>query len=94
MITVILTKPTQLNGKEYSVIEMDLESLKGKDLIEMEGAFRVLYKGEYIPVPDMDSRYLAIIAGRCSHINPKDLEELDAPDFKSVCTEVRNFLYK
>lgn len=91
---VKLTKPTQLNGKEYIEINLDLESLKGKDLIELESGFRKLYRSEYVPVANIDIRYQAMVAGRVANINPMDLGELDAPDFVEVCSNVQNFLLK
>jgi hypothetical protein len=86
-----LTRPQTINGSEIEEINLELEPLKGKDIIELETGFRALYK-DYVPIPDIDPRYQAMVAGRCSKINPKDLEELDAPDFKAVCRAVRDFL--
>ena len=92
MRKIKLSRPTQINGSELTEINLDLESLKGKDLIELETGFRKLYRGEYIPVVGIDSRYHAFVAGRVSGINPEDLGELYAPDFAAVCAEVQSFL--
>jgi hypothetical protein len=92
MKIIKLSKPTKVNGQELTEISLDLESLKGKDLIELETAFRRLYRGEYVPVLNIDSRYQSIVAGRASGINPEDLGELYAPDFAAVCGEVQSFL--
>lgn len=89
-----LSKPTTLNGKEYSEINLELETLKGKDLIELETGFRKLYRSEYIPVVNIDTRYQVMVAGRVAGINPIDLGELEAPDFVEVCSKVQNFLLK
>jgi hypothetical protein len=92
-VKYILSKPTQLNGKEYTEIDMDIESLIGDDICELEAGFRTLYRGDGASmIPDMDSRYLVMVAGRCAKINPKDLGQLGAQDFKALCTNVRNFL--
>jgi len=87
-----LTKPTKINGSELTEINLDLDSLKGKDLMELETSFRRLYRGEYVPVVNIDARYQAIVAGRVSGINPEDLGELFAPDFAAMCAEVQSFL--
>jgi tail assembly chaperone E/41/14-like protein len=92
MTTIKLSKPTKLNGSELTEINLDLESLKGKDLIELETAFRNLYRGVYVPVLSIDLRFQALVAGRVSGINPEDLGELRAPDFNAMCSEVQNFL--
>jgi hypothetical protein len=85
--------PQKLNGSEVTELNIDIESLKGSDIIEMETAFRTLYPG-YIPLPDIDIRYQLMVAGRCAKVNPKDLEDLDVSAFKGVCNTVRGFLLK
>ena len=87
-----LVKPVQLNGSEIKELNLDLESLKGKDLIELETGFRRLYRGEYVPVINIDQRYQAHVAGRVCGINPDDLGELYAPDFAAMCASVQSFL--
>jgi len=91
MISVPLSKPQKLNGTEYSVIEMELEPLKGKDLRTIIGQFNTLYK-EYVPVPTVDLRFQAMVGAYAAKMNPLDLEELDAPDYMKVCQAVRDFL--
>ena len=39
MKTFKLQKPVKLNGSEINEINLDLESLKGKDLLELETGF-------------------------------------------------------
>jgi hypothetical protein len=92
METVTLSKITKVNGSELSEINLDLDSLKGKDLMELETGFRMLHRNEYIPVLNIDARYQAFVAGRVCGINPDDLGELTAPDFVAVCSRVQNFL--
>lgn len=87
-----LSKPTKVNGSELTEIVLDLESLKGKDLLELETGFRQRFRGEYIPVINFDSRYQIHVAGRVCGINPEDLGELYAPDFAAICAEVQSFL--
>jgi hypothetical protein len=90
--TIKLSKPTKINGSELTEINLDLESLRGKDLIELETTFRNLYRGVFVPVLNIDLRYQTLVAGRVCGINPEDLGELYAPDFTAMCTEVQNFL--
>jgi hypothetical protein len=92
MRTIKLSKPTKINGSEIEEINLDLESLKGKDLMELENSFRKFYRGEFVPALNIDSRYQMFVAGRASGINPEDLGELYAPDFVALCGEVQNFL--
>ena len=92
MRTIKLTRPTKINGSELTEVSLDLESLKGRDLLELEAGFRMRHRGEYVPVINIDSRYQIHVAGRVSGINPDDLGELAAPDFVAVCAEVQSFL--
>jgi hypothetical protein len=89
-----LSQPTQVNGSELIEINLAIETLKGKDLLELDSGFKKFNRGEYIPVPYLDMRFHAFVAGRVCGINPEDLGELFAPDFVEVCTNVQNFLLK
>jgi Phage tail assembly chaperone proteins, E, or 41 or 14 len=87
-----LTRPTQINGSEITELTLDLESLRGKDLMELESGFRKFYRGEFVAALNLDSRYQLWIAGRACNLNPEDLAELYAPDFVAVTGEVQSFL--
>lgn len=91
---VKLDQTVQINGSEISELNLELEKLKGKDIVDLETGFRQMYRGEYIPVLNLDIRYQAFVAGRVCGINPEDLGELYAPDFEEVCSQVQNFLLK
>jgi hypothetical protein len=92
MKTIKLLKPAKINGSELTEINLDLESLKGRDLLELDSAFRKLYRGEFVAALPMDSRYQALVAGRVCGINPEDLGELYAPDWQAMLAEVQSFL--
>ena len=92
MKTFKLQKPVKLNGSEISEVNLELDTLKGKDLLELETGFRRMYRGEYVPVINLDTRFQAWVAGRACGINPEDLGELYGPDFVAICQEVQNFL--
>ena len=92
MKTFTLQKPVQLNGSEITEVKLDLENLKGKDLLELEAGYRQTHRGQYIPIIHMDTGFQAWVAARACGINPEDLGELYAPDFAAVCQEVQNFL--
>jgi hypothetical protein len=91
MRTIKLTKPQKINGSEISEINLDLETLKGRDLIELENGFRQTHR-DFIPVLNINLAFQAWVAGRVSGINHEDLLELYAPDFNAVCAEVQSFL--
>jgi hypothetical protein len=81
------------NGQTITELDLKLETLKGSHIIELETGFRRLYRGEYVPVTNLDARYQIMVAGRVSGYNPIELAEaLSAPDFVEVTTTVQNFL--
>jgi Phage tail assembly chaperone proteins, E, or 41 or 14 len=87
-----LSKPTKINGSEIEEITLDLENLRGKDLMELESGFRKFYRGEFVAALNLDSRYQLWVAGRACNLNPEDLGELYAPDFVALTGEVQSFL--
>jgi Phage tail assembly chaperone proteins, E, or 41 or 14 len=87
-----LTKPTKINGSELTELTLDLEGLKGKDLIELESGFRKFYRGEFVAAINLDARYQLWVAGRACNMNPEDLQELYAPDFVALTGEIQSFL--
>jgi hypothetical protein len=91
LITVPLSEPQKLNGSVVDKITLDFSGMKGGTLSELVGSFNALYK-EYVPVPTVDMRFQIIVAAFAAKMNPKDLEELDAPDYIKVCGAVRDFL--
>jgi hypothetical protein len=90
---VKLTEPQQINGSEITEIDLKIEKLKGKVLLELAAGYRK-YNREYTPVLELDRGFQAFVAGSVCGINPEDLGELLAPDFVEVCTTVQNFLLK
>jgi hypothetical protein len=91
---VKLTEPQQINGSEITEIDLQIEKLKGKALLELASGYRKYNRGEYTPVIELDRGFQAFVAGSVCGINPEDLGELLAPDFVEVCTTVQNFLLK
>jgi hypothetical protein len=87
-----LTRPTKINGSEITELTLELDELKGKDLMELESGFRKFYRGEFVAALNLDSRYQLWVAGRACNMNPEDLGELYAPDFVALTGEVQSFL--
>lgn len=93
IITVTFDTPQKLNGSEILELVLDFTKYKGKDIIELQTGFRQLYR-EYVPMPNVDIRYQAMVAGYVAKVNPADLAELDGDVFEEVCAAVRNFITK
>lgn len=93
VVKVTFDSPQKLNGTEISELVLDFSAYKGKDIIELQTGFRQLYR-EYVPMPNVDIRYQAMVAGYIAKVNPADLAELDGDAFEEVCAAVRNFIIK
>jgi Phage tail assembly chaperone proteins, E, or 41 or 14 len=87
-----LSKPTQINGSELTELSLDLDNLRGKDLMEIESGFRARHRGEFVAALNLDARYQLWVAGRVCGLNPEDLGELYAPDFVALTGEIQSFL--
>jgi hypothetical protein len=89
---VEFSKPTDLGGVEVSALALDLESMHGSDLIELETTYRALHKGKYIPVPDIEKGYQVLVAAFAAKVNPMVLQALPAKEMNAICSSVRDFL--
>lgn len=86
---VKLSKEIEFMGVIYTVLDIDLDSLTGKDLINAESEAYAMLKR---PATDLDKVYHACIAARAAHV-PSDLFfAIPARDFAPIAREVQNFL--
>jgi hypothetical protein len=91
-VIVEFDQKTELNGTEVMALALDLESLVGSDLIELEASYRTLNKGKYIPVPNIETGYQCMVAAYAAKVNPTVLQALPARQFTKICDAVRDFL--
>jgi hypothetical protein len=92
MPIVEFKRPIEFNGAEISALALDLESMTGDNLIELESSYRQLNKGKYIPVPDIEKGYQVLVAAFACKVNPSIIQKLPAGDFNKICEAVRDFL--
>jgi hypothetical protein len=85
-------KPISFNGAEISALVLDLETLTGDDLIELEESYRQLNTGKYKPVPDIEKGYQCMVAAYACKVNPRVIQALPASSFNKICGVVRDFL--
>jgi hypothetical protein len=91
-VIVEFKKPIEFNGAEIVALALDLESMTGDNLIELESSYRQLNKGKYIPVPDIEKGYQVLVAAFACKVNPKVIQALPAQDMNAICSAVRDFL--
>ncbi|GAV24810.1 hypothetical protein ciss_07430 [Carboxydothermus islandicus] len=87
---IIFSKPCVFEGKEYTEIILDFESLTGQDLINASNQARAL--GDNSPVLELSKTYLAVIAAKAAKVPVDMILALPAKDFTNVTLSVQNFL--
>lgn len=87
-----LSKPFEWQGKTYTELILDFESLTGKDLIKAENEFNK--KGGFAVMLDLNKEYCAILAAKSAGVGSDMLMELPANDFSKITTRVTGFLLK
>jgi hypothetical protein len=87
---VVFTKPFEFEGKEYKEIELGLEGLNGKDLIDASKEARPM--GETSPVSELSKTYLAVVAAKSAKVPVDLIVGLPGKDFSRVTLAVQNFL--
>ncbi|MBR0151081.1 MAG: phage tail assembly protein [Synergistaceae bacterium] len=85
-----LKKAITHKGSEITTLDLDLDSLTGNDLIEVED--QIMKTGTPIQTTDFSRVYLISVAARTLHMPVEVLKFMGARDFARVVNEVRNFL--
>ncbi|MDT8901829.1 phage tail assembly protein [Anaeroselena agilis] len=85
-----LQKPHTAEGKEYTELNLDLEKLSGRDLVNAAREARLL--GDASQVPETSHTYLAVVAAKAASVNVDVILSLPAKDFTAVKSLVQDFL--
>ena len=94
-VVVELKKPLDYNGKIYNRITMDLESLTGKDSLDIEEELMRRKKGAVIYGALNNDYVLAIAAKACREpIGSDAFLQMSLKDHIRIRDAVRNFLLK
>jgi hypothetical protein len=86
-----LKKPIEKDDKIIEIITLNLENLKGADIVQAEKEARL--QGDISADPIFSAEGLSIVAAKTSGIIVDDIKDLAAPDFLNIINSVRNFLY-
>lgn len=85
-----LSRPVVLNGQEYTKLELDLDSITGRDLIKAEVEARVIAGPS--PVSELSKPYNAVVAAKAAKVPVDTILDLPAKDFTTVTMMVQDFL--
>jgi hypothetical protein len=86
-----LTEPQQINGVEIAEVDLKLEKLKGKELLELAVGYRKYNRGEYTPVLELDRGFQAFVAGRVSGYNHSYAGYDQYTSLDTRCNEANNW---
>lgn len=94
MFVMRFKKPISYNGKEYSELAFDFESLTGRDSLDVEK--ELTRSGTQIVVPAFNGEYLVRIAARActTRVGYDVVYNMSIIDYNKLRSAVRNFLMR
>lgn len=85
---ITLKKPINFEGEVITELNLDLDSLTGRDMIEAQKEIQSMD----VPIQEFNKEYLAVVAAKACG-RPTDLIPLlGIKDFSTVTVQVQNFL--
>ena len=84
-------KPTNFDGKEINKIELDLDSITGKVLLDSEREF-TMGQNINLGVLQNNMTFATIVASKVSNVDIDFIKALPAPKFNEVVMTVQGFL--
>lgn len=90
MQKIVLSKTYSFEGKEYTELTLDFDSLTGRDVINAEKEARIL--GDNTPLPEFSKTYQAVLAAKAAKVSVDMLMSLNVRDFTLVTLMVQDFL--
>jgi len=88
---IILSKPVEWNG-DSERLELDLDGLTGRDLVQAESEFLASNPG-FVGVPSLQAEYQLCLAARALGRPTGDLKALPIRDCLALTMAVQNFLF-
>ncbi|MBH0342740.1 hypothetical protein ABB08_11290 [Paenibacillus larvae] len=88
-----LSRPFSFEGKEYTELLLDFDSLSGRDLLSCESQLKtVVDKTDFIPMKEISKPYLALVVARAAKVPVELIQGLPAKDFSKMTVRAQNFL--
>lgn len=94
VLTVVFKKNIEYNGKKYTELTFDFESLTGKDGLEIENELAA--QGKPLVIPAFSGEYLVRMAAKaCSEpIGYDFFDGISLRDFNRIRSAARSFLLR
>ncbi len=91
----ILSKPIEHNGEEIKELELNLEDLTAKQLMQADKEARAMLgknANQNMTVPETNKMYLCCVAAKASNIGINVILDFKANDYTRLATQVQSFL--
>ena len=92
MQTIALNKPVTFDGKEYTKLELDFDSLTGRELMKAEAEAKALNPGGFAPVLELSKPYQVVVAAKAAKVPADVIIDLSGSDYTKVTVAAQNFL--
>lgn len=90
MSKYVLSAPFKFEDQEITELNLDLESLTGRDISIVKREWAGL--GNFSPMPSTDVDFCAMLAAKASKQPFEIIESLPAKEYTKLAQEVSNFL--
>lgn len=87
-----LIKPIQFDGETIEEINLELDSLKGNDLLLVERQFLAMGdQNQAMMLKELSKEYQVVVAARAAKLPVEFFQEISAKDFSRITMQVQNF---
>lgn len=84
-------KPFTFEGTEHTGIDLDLDRLTGKDLVNIEAEMTA--RGIQAIMPEISKSYQMLVAARAAKVHVDFIEALPIKEASAITMKVVNFLF-
>lgn len=85
-----LSKPVVYDDKEFTEINLDLDSLTGEDLVNIETEMTA--SGLMVALPEASKSYQMYVAARAAKVPVELIKKLSIKDASAITIKVQSFL--
>ncbi|MDD4599620.1 hypothetical protein SDC9_04137 [bioreactor metagenome] len=89
---ITFDKPFEFEGKTFEGLDLNLDALTGRHLIDAATEARAL--GDKSPVMELSKTYQAVLAAKASKMSADMIIALPGKEFSRVTLQVANFLFE
>lgn len=85
-------KPIEFEGQTYESINLDLESLNARTMIEIERQYMASTTNQGVVLKELNKEYQLFVAAKAANMPIEFMYALPAQEFMRITLSVQNFL--